>query len=84
MQVSQIVPDIQAAVRILQVENPKLDLHPEIIAVTVFCFATEQKKISISREWVPRDYNKYAEHIGKIVDFDIWHACIKRLFQIQV
>lgn len=61
--------DNQAAVRILQVGSPKRDLHK--IAVSVFCFCKEHE-ICVFPEWIPREFNQYADQISKNIDFDDW------------
>ena len=31
--------------------------------------------ITIEPEWIPREYNKVADHISKTVDCDDWTSC---------
>ncbi len=52
--------------------SPKLALH--VLARELFWFGLLHK-IIISADWVPREYNDFADDISNMLIHDVWSIC---------
>ena len=61
--------DNQNVVRIIECGSMKPDLHT--LALDIYKIAISNK-VLLEPVWIPRTLNEKADHMSKIVDFDVW------------
>lgn len=61
--------DNKNVVNIVKKGSMKLDLQNVALKIFQFCM---ENSISIDTEWVPREFNDYADYISNIIDYDDW------------
>ena len=63
--------DNWAASKIVRKGSPKIELHEMAEKIFSLC---KQYSIKLLVEWVPREFNKYADFLSKMVDHDDWQT----------
>ena len=63
--------DNWAASKIVRKGSPVLELHEMAERIFNLC---KSYGIQLVVEWIPREYNKYADYLSKVVDHDDWQT----------